>query len=541
MSAFCHKCMSRAGRFLAWCPLLLACLAALAGPATAAGAAGVEVLEVDSYARTVEPGETATYNWTVYRSDGAPVNYTVFINVSGAREGWTASASPGSIPSLEPVSAWSVTVTVTAPSDPGLKRLNLTVTFTVMQDGAVVLYEQRFAVTSVHVEPPATEKKALGIWANPLPAPLDGDVGVFLLDILGWVAISACVLVFLDPVVKSFTRRTKTEVDDIVLKIVRTPVLLMLFTYGAVSSLKDLDRYLPYVVIDWANRIWGIVFWLAVLYVAYKLFKDLLVYYGRKIAAKTESKLDDVLVPIVEKVGVIVIAIAAGLYVLGYVGVDLTVFVAGGVVISMVIAFAAQETISNFFSGIFLTTDRPFVEKDIIILPDDDWYEVRKIGIRSTRLFRFKDASLVTIPNNKLANEKIANFTGVADQGRVTMTVGVAYGSDVEKVRSVIRGVIEKSDLIINDKPDLRPIVRFDKMKDSSLEFFILVWVQDRDKRFDVVDYLNTSIYNRFNEEGIEIPFPQRVVHLRQASGADPPARTAKDPPGGAAEGKDSA
>lgn len=414
------------------------------------------------------------------------------------------------------MSARSVTVLVVAPSETDQTRLNLTVTFTVLQDGAVILFEERYAETHIYAAPPATQKKVLGAVSNPLPAPLDGDVGVFILDILLWLLISVTVFVLLDPFIKAFTTRTKTEVDDIVLKIIRTPLLLLLFTYGAVISLKDLDRYLPYVLIDWADRIWGIVFWLAILYIAYKLFKDLLVHYGKKIAARTETKIDDILMPIVEKVGVVVIAIAAGLYVLGYVGVDLTVFVAGGVVISMVIAFAAQETISNFFSGIFLSTDRPFVEKDIIILPDDDWYEVHRIGLRSTRLFRFKDASLVTIPDNKLANEKIANFTGIEDRGRVMMTVGVAYGSDPEKVKSIIRDIIGKNEVIINDNPDLTPIVRFDKLGESSLDFFILVWIKDRAKRFDVQDYLNTNIYKRFNEAKIEIPFPQRMVHIRK-------------------------
>ncbi len=482
---------------------------------------GVEILEVDTYSKTVDPGEPATYWWTIFRTDGHSANYSVSIELEGAREGWTANVSPDEIPSLPPMSVGGVVLTVVPPEGSEGTALNITVSFMVSQDGALILNEKRFAVTKVYITPPATEKRWLfGTQQNPLPAPLDGDAGIFILDLLLWLGIALLVFLILDPLVKASTRKSKTQVDDIILKIVRTPVLLMLFTYGLVQSVYHLDRILPYAVIDWANKIWGIVFWLVVLYVAYKMFKDLLIYYGKQIATRTETKIDDIIIPIVEKVGVVLICIVAGLYVLGYVGVDLTVFVAGGVVISMVIAFAAQETISNFFSGLFLTTDRPFVEKDIIILPDNDWYEVRKIGIRSTKLFRFKDASLVSIPNNKLANEKIANFTGVEDRGRVMMTVGVAYGSDPEKVKTVIRGVIERCGDIINDDPDLKPIVRFEKMGESSLDFFILVWVYDRDKRFDVQDYLNTNIYSEFNKEGIEIPFPQRVVHVRYPEGA---------------------
>jgi MscS family membrane protein len=183
-----------------------------------------------------------------------------------------------------------------------------------------------------------------------------------------------------------------------------------------------------------------------------------------------------------------------------------------------VLAFAAQETISNFFSGIFLMTDRPFQVGDAIILPDGDWYGVRRVGIRSTQLFRYKDATIVTIPNNKLANEKISNFTSPADKARIAFKVGVGYGSDPVKVKKILKEVVESCDHIVLDDKDLKPVIQFEEFGDSSLNFFILVWVKDRSYqyRIDARDYLNTEIYRRFNEEGIDIPFPQTTVHLKR-------------------------
>jgi small-conductance mechanosensitive channel len=334
------------------------------------------------------------------------------------------------------------------------------------------------------------------------------------MDVLVWLLISLIVVFVIGPVTKFATRKTKTELDDIVLGIVRKPIMVLVFTYGIVTSLAHLDSYLPAEAIDIIGRIWGIVFLLVLIWVGWRLFKDILVYYGTQIAAKTESQIDDILVPLIEKIGMVIIMMVAALYFMGYIGIDLTAFVAGGVVISMVIAFAAQETISNFFSGIFIMTDRPFEVGDTIILPDGDWYEVRKVGMRSTQLFRYKDATLVTIPNNKLANEKISNFSGATDKGRVSMTVGVGYGSDPAKVKKIIRDVIDKNEFILKDDPDQAPIVRFNAMGESSIDFFILIRVIDRKHRFDVQDYLNTELYKRFNEEGIEIPFPQRTIHI---------------------------
>ncbi|MEW5760394.1 MAG: mechanosensitive ion channel domain-containing protein [Candidatus Thermoplasmatota archaeon] len=476
----------------------------------------IELLNIDTYEKTINPGESATYTWTIRRIDTKELNYTVYIETSEPKSGWDANIKPNLIESLPPLSAKGITLKVTSREDTK-GMLNLTVTFTVYQDGAIILNEKRYAVTKVYAPIPATEKKwFFGTRDNPLPPPLDGDVGIFLLDILTWLGISFFIFFIFDPFIKAFTKKTKTKLDDMIVKITRTPIFILIFTYGIVISTTHLDKYLPLIIIDYLHRLWGIVFWLVILYLCWKMFRDVIIHYGKKIAEKTETKIDDIVIPIVEKIGMVVIIVIAIMYVFGYIGIDLTMFVAGGVVVSMVIAFAAQETLSNFFSGIFIMTDRPFKEGDVVILPDDDWYEVRKIGIRSTKLFRYKDASLVTIPNNKLANEKIANFSSVDDKGRVMLTVGVAYGSDSEKVKRVIRGVIEKCEYIINDNPDLKPIVRFDKMGESSLDFFILVWVTDRNYRFDVLDYLNTNIYNRFNEEGIEIPFPQRVVHIKK-------------------------
>jgi small-conductance mechanosensitive channel len=258
---------------------------------------------------------------------------------------------------------------------------------------------------------------------------------------------------------------------------------------------------------------------LIIFYVAYKLFKDILVYYGELLAEKTSSNIDNVIIPIAEKLGVVLIGLLALGYILGYMNVDLTMFVAGGVVISMVIAFAAQETLSNFFSGIFILTDRPFQEEDTIILPDGDWYEVRDIGLRSTRLFRFKDSCLITIPNNKLANEKIINYSNPHDKCRIRKTVGVAYGTDVEKTRDLLKEIIYANEHVVTDKEGLEPTIRFNELGDSSIDFFIQVIVDERSNKMGVLDYLNTEIYKRFNEEGIEIPYPQRVIHMKKDEG----------------------
>ncbi|MBE0519339.1 MAG: mechanosensitive ion channel, partial [Thermoplasmata archaeon] len=267
---------------------------------------------------------------------------------------------------------------------------------------------------------------------------------------------------------------------------------------------------------DMVLTLYGVIIVFVIFYLAYKLFKQILVYYGKMIAKKTASKIDDVLIPVVEKVGVVVIGIAALGYALNALSIDLTMFVAGGIVISMVLAYAAQETISNFFSGIFLLLDRPFAEGDMIILSDGDWCDVRMIGLRTTRLYRFSDATMISLPNNKLVNEKIVRVSNVNDPARVNVDVGVGYGSNPNEVRTAIMKAIEASPYSLLTRDDRRPLILFDSMGDSALVFKVLCWINDNGKRIAARDKLVEEIYLKLNEAGIEIPFPQRVVHLKK-------------------------
>jgi small-conductance mechanosensitive channel len=480
----------------------------------------INIREIDrgGYSKVVSPGGNVTYEWTFESIDEYNRSLNINISITGVETDWSVQLDPDSLITLPSEGTVErLIMTVFSPNkNKGSTSVNLT--FIIEIDGEPVHWESRIIKTSL-TAPIIEEKKVLDLFDNPLPAPLDNEFGIFLLTVLFWL-IGSLILVFLmDPVVKAFTLKTKTEIDDIVLRIIRTPLLFLVFFYGFVSSLIILEDHIPSVVLDIVNALYGVAAVLILFYVAYKLFKDILVYYGELIAERTSSNIDNVIIPIVEKIGVVIIGLMALGYLLGYMNIDLTVFVAGGVVISMVIAFAAQETLSNFFSGIFILTDRPFQEEDTIILPDGDWYEVRDIGLRSTRLFRYKDASLISIPNNKLAGDKIINYSNPYDKVRIRKTIGVAYGTDAQKVKNILEDVFKGNEHIVLDDEALKPVIRFDELGESSIDFFIQVIVDDRANKLGVIDYLNTEIYKRFEKEGIEIPYPQRVVYVKKEGG----------------------
>ncbi len=473
----------------------------------------VQVLSVDDYSKEITAGSSTTYNWTIMNVDSG-ANLTVVVSAAISGEGWGCEADATPI-TLVPDALDTITVTVTAPLERGSEDANLTVTLNVY-DGAHLVQVSSVGAGTTIVGAFASANKVLGLFENPLPSPLDNEWGVFLLDVIIWLAIAYSIVYIMNGVAWAFTRKTASMLDDIILGIIKTPILILVFLYGVVHSLDALHMHIPIDLRDVIMSVYGVVVVLVVFYLAYKLFKKIIVYYGKIVAKKTASKVDDVLIPVAEKLGVVVIAFAALGYALGALDVDLTMFVAGGVVISMVLAFALQETISNFFSGMFILLDRPFSEGDTVILSDGDWCEVRRIGMRTTRLYRYTDASMVSIPNNRLINDKIVRMTNVSDPGRVNVNVGVAYGSDPTRVRETIMKAIKDNPYSLLDDPNKEPIIIFDEMGDSALVFKVILWINDRGKRIPARDRLVEEIYRKLNEAGIEIPFPQRVVYLKK-------------------------
>ena len=125
-----------------------------------------------------------------------------------------------------------------------------------------------------------------------------------------------------------------------------------------------------------------------------------------------------------------------------------------------------------------------------------------------------RDDIEITIPNSVIANSKIVNESGGPyEKERVRLNVGVAYGTDVDKVREILMN-IATSDEGISKGHD--PRVRFREFGDSSLMFQLLFWIDKPEMRGRVTDQINSKIYKAFNQENIEIPFPQRTVHIKK-------------------------
>ncbi len=189
-----------------------------------------------------------------------------------------------------------------------------------------------------------------------------------------------------------------------------------------------------------------------------------------------------------------------------------TAWLASAGVIGIAVGFAARDTLANLFAGFFIIADSPYKLGDYIVLDSGDRGEVTKVGIRSTRLLTRDDVE-ITVPNSEMANSKIYNESGGRwVKFRIRLKVGVAYGSDVDEVVELLEGIAANHDSVCKDPT---PRVRMRGFGDSSLDFELLCWVDLPVERGRVTHELYMKIYKALNETGIEIPFPQRDLWVR--------------------------
>ena len=201
-------------------------------------------------------------------------------------------------------------------------------------------------------------------------------------------------------------------------------------------------------------------------------------------------------------------------------GIDATAWLASAGVIGIAVGFAAKDTLANLISGVSIVADAPYQIGDYIVLDTGERGIVTNLGIRSTRLLTRDDVE-VSIPNAVMGNAKITNESGGPwIKHRIRVAIGVAYGSNTEKVVAVLEEIARDCPGI-NDEP--APRVRMRAFAASSLDFELLGWINHPELRGRVRHEILMEIDRRFRQEGIVIPFPQRDVHIRNEALNDNP------------------
>ena len=209
----------------------------------------------------------------------------------------------------------------------------------------------------------------------------------------------------------------------------------------------------------------------------------------------------------------IIIYLIAFLIILEVLGIDLTAFAVAGGAIGIGVGFGLQKITSNFISGIILLFEKSVENNDLIELSDGTYGFIRKMGGRYI-LIETIDSKEILIPNEDFITNRVTNWTYSNNKGRISIEVGVSYKSDIHKAYKIILEAAKSHPRCIED-PYPRCFLR--QFADNSVNFTLYFWVEDITYgRFAVQSEVMFIIWDKFKENNIEIPFPQRDLHINE-------------------------
>jgi MscS family membrane protein len=266
-------------------------------------------------------------------------------------------------------------------------------------------------------------------------------------------------------------------------------------------------------VAEFFSTLSSILLSVAVAYMVYWLV-DVPTKWFAKMAGKTESKLDDMLVPIIRKslrVTVVVLLLVQIAQILS--DKPITSIIAGLGIGGLALALAAQDTIKNFFGSIVLFADKPFEMGDRIVVDGHDG-PVTEVGLRSTKIKTF-EGHLVTVPNGELANKTIQNI-GKRLHIRRIVDLTITYDTPWEKIDralEIVKEILDDHEGMDNEFP---PRVYFNEFNAASLNIRAIYWYHPPNY-WDFMAFserFNKEVFRRFNEEGIDFAFPTQTLYL---------------------------
>lgn len=331
------------------------------------------------------------------------------------------------------------------------------------------------------------------------------------------IIIAAIIDFIFKNVFMHYASKTKVEFDDLILSALRKPLYLTVIVAGTIFSLHYTGFSTNYEFLVEAMGL-TVMFgmWITGLL---KINKVLFEKVFPHITRKTETQMDDELLPLLKGVVNVAIVFIGILAILNLIwGINVTPLFASAGIAGLAVAFAAQDSIAQLFGGISIYFDQPFKRGDRIELESGEVGIVHEVGIRTTRIMNLYN-NMIIIPNSIIANSKVVNFTSPQSLMVVKMMMGVAYGSDVEKVRDVLYAIIRDIDLVLDDPA---ATVRLENYGDSSLDFALYMWIKNPADKIKLIDMVNSSISEEFEKEGIEIPFQTRTLYIKNEAESTP-------------------
>ncbi len=303
---------------------------------------------------------------------------------------------------------------------------------------------------------------------------------------------------------ESIAKRTKTDLDDIILEKIKRPFFYLILAQGLKLSLYNLQ------VSGFIEQGVSSIMALVLVLVLSRTTEVLLVAWARTFSYRSKTQIDEVLLPVFKKFVKLIFILIGLMWLLSIWGVDVSPYLAGVGISGLVLGLALQDSLKNILGGVSLILDRAYKIGDMVELEDGRTGIIADVGLRSTKL-RTWDNDIVTIPNSYLAESKVLNYTQPSGKCRITVPFTVAYGTDTDFVKKVILNELKKIPSDVKEHT-----VNFVNMGDFSLDFKAYVWVRSWKDRYETKLKIIDIVHKRLNKEGISIPFPTTTVELKK-------------------------
>ena len=326
----------------------------------------------------------------------------------------------------------------------------------------------------------------------------------FLIILVGTIIFLTVSYLILRLIVRKISGGKKTYAKFI-LKQLSIPVFFLVFAIGLYSSIKTLSRLDEhYLILD------GAFFVITTLIAALLASRIITVIMMGWLKVSRGFERPPGLLNKAISVFIFIIAVAV---ILAYFEIDITPLIAGVGLGALAIGLALQSTLSNFFAGVHLLSDKPIRVGDYIELDENNSGIVLDIGWRSTRIRMLTD-NLLIIPNGKLAESNIINYSMPRKDFSIWIPCGVAYESDLKKVEKATLEVAKQIQKTAEGaKRDFEPAFRYKEFGDSNINFIAILGIEEPVKRFIVRNEFIKALKERFDKEKIEISWPIRKIY----------------------------
>lgn len=328
---------------------------------------------------------------------------------------------------------------------------------------------------------------------------------------LGFFILAKLVVFLTKKYVLKITAKTKTQVDDLIVKKANRPLSYLIICIGIRIALSIL--IISEKALNMIHAVLYTVIYVLIFYVVIAIFDIVIDAWADSSILKKRTKINRSFVGLFHKFMKITVLFIAFSFILHIWGVEIGPLLASLGIAGIAIAFALQNTLGDVFGGISLIFDNVYKKGDIIKLDSGESGTIEQVGIRSTKIKTWNNEILI-MPNGKIASSKIKNICQPDRRIRVDMEFGVNYDSDPDKVKKVALDVVKKAEHVLKDPA---PNIWFLEMGDFSLKFKLMFYVDDLSNKWLTHQVVITNLFKSLKKNKIGIPFPTRTLYMKKA------------------------